>query len=74
MNDKNKARLKESLIVLLCAKVSAFLLFFPSLSKLGGKDNHFFAQIWETFFHSAPKETLLGDGADPVGSFWVNEI
>ena len=71
MNDKNKARLKESLIVLLCAKVSAFLLFLPSLSKLGGKDNHFFAQIWETFFHSAPKETLLGDGADPVGSFWI---
>lgn len=71
MSNLLKKHWKEACIVLTSATLSALLLFVPSLSKLGGEENNVFTQIWETFFHTAEHEVLLGDGADPVGSFWI---
>lgn len=68
---KNRAFIKEMLLVLSMGLLSAFLLFWPSLSKLGGKNNSFFGQLYESFFHTHRKEALLGDGVDPLGSFWI---
>ena len=71
MNKERFAWLKEGLWVLLGGLVSGLLLFVPSLSKLGGENRGVFGQLGETFFHSSEKEALLGDGVDPIGSFWI---
>jgi hypothetical protein len=62
---------KEALIVLLASIANGMLTFWNVLDELGGKDNGFFFRIYETFFHTAQPEVIIGEGADPVGSFWI---
>ena len=67
----SKTNIQEIVFVLGFAVLSALLLFLPSLSLLGGEDHSLPRQLYEAFFHSAQHERLLGEGADPLGSFWI---
>jgi hypothetical protein len=62
---------KEWGLALVVGWATALLMFWPSLGKLGGMENAVPWQIYESFFHTANPEQLLGDGADPLGSFWI---
>ena len=62
---------KELLWTAGAAILTALLMFWPSLESLGGAENGRFGQLYEAFFHTGDPEILLGDGADPLGSFWI---
>lgn len=62
---------KEILGVVIASMINASLYFISVLDELGGIENNIFTQIYQAFFHTSNPEIIIGEGADPVGSFWI---
>ena len=66
-----EGRYRDWFWIFVFGNLNAMLFFLPVLFELGGRTKNPFLMIYRAFFHTEEIEVLIGDGVDPLGSFWI---